>query len=80
VAAEIQRVLKAVKGTARVYARPGFDMPGYDCNVQPDEVRAAVEACLKAGVDGFWVGREWGELTPKNAQAFGDALRDHVRL
>jgi len=76
---ECDRVVKQVNGSAKVYARPGFDMPGYDCNVQPKEVKEAVRLALKAQVDGFWVGREWDELTRKNALAFGDALRDHVK-
>lgn len=72
---ECKRAVKAVNGSAKVYARPGFDMPGYDCNVKPEEVYQAVKASLLAGVDGLWCGREWDELKPENAEAFGDAIR-----
>jgi hypothetical protein len=74
---ECRRAVKAVNGKAKVYARPGFDMPGYDCNVTPDMVHAAVTRALDAGVDGLWCGREWDELKPENAVAFGRAVRDY---
>ncbi len=74
---ECRRAVKAVNGTAMVYSRPGFDMPGYDCNVQAEEVYKSVIASLKAGVDGLWVGREWDELKPENARAFGKAIKDY---
>ena len=74
---ECRRAVQAVNGAAKVYARPGFDMPGYDCNVTPEEVYQAVTKALDAGVDGLWVGREWDELKPANAQAFGNAIRDY---
>jgi hypothetical protein len=77
--AECRRVVKDVNGTAKVYARPGFDMPGYDCNVPPKAVYDSVRLAFDAGVDGIWVGREWGELTDKNAHAAGDALRDYLK-
>lgn len=75
--AECKRVMDTVGGAAEVHARIGFDMPGYDCGVTPAEVRSAVAEAVRAKVDGFWVGREWDELQPENAQAYGDALRDH---
>jgi hypothetical protein len=73
---ECLRAVKAVNGQAKVQARPGFDMPDYNCNVTPEEVYEAVTMALKAGVDGLWCGREWDELTTKNAKAFGKAVRD----
>ena len=73
---ECLRAVKAVNGAAQVYARPGWDMPGYDCNVTPEEVYIATTKALEAGVDGLWCGREWDELKPENAQAFGNAVRD----
>lgn len=73
---ECKRAVDAVKGGAKVYARPGFDMPGYQCNNTPEEVYNATTAALKAGVDGLWCGREWDELNPENARAFGNAVRD----
>ena len=76
--AECRRVVNEVKGAAQVHARIGFDMPGYDCNVMPDQVRTAVDFAFRAGVDGFWVGREWDELTTKNIRAYGEALRAHL--
>ena len=30
-----------------------------------------------AGVDGLWCGREWNEISPANATAFGNAVRDY---
>lgn len=75
--AECRRAVMTVKGTAKVYARPGWDMPGYDCDVQPEEVHAAVTRALDAGVDGLWCGREWDELQEKNIIAFGKAVRDY---
>lgn len=74
---ECKRAVERVNGSALVYARPGFDMPGYDCNVTPEEVYLAVTKALDAGVDGLWVGREWDELQPANAEAFGNAIRDY---
>ena len=74
---ECLRAVKAVNGQAEVHARPGFDMPSYDCDIQPEQVKAAVKAALDAGVDGLWCGREWRELKPENAQAFGQAVRDY---
>lgn len=76
---ECLRAVKRVNGTANVYARPGFDMPGYDCDVTPDEVYYATQAALKAGVDGLWCGREWDELKPENAEAFGNAITDFIK-
>ena len=35
-------------------------------------------AGLDAGADGMWCGREWDELKPENARAFGDAVRDYL--
>lgn len=75
--AECRRAVLAVKGQAKVYARPGFDMPGYDCNVTQEEVYRATTRALDAGVDGLWCGREWDELKPENARAFGNAVRDY---
>jgi hypothetical protein len=77
--AECRRAVKAVAGTAKVYARPGWDMPGYDCNIRPDQVYAAVTRALDAGVDGLWCGREWDELREDNIIAFGKAVRDYGR-
>jgi hypothetical protein len=54
-------------------------MPGYDCNVTPEEVYQAVTKALDAGVDGLWVGREWDELKAANAEAFGNAIRDYKK-
>lgn len=73
---ECLRAVKNVNGGAKVYARPGFDMPGYECNVQPEDVHAATTAALRAGVDGLWCGREWDEIKPGNAAAFGKAIKD----
>ena len=33
---------------------------------------------FEAKVDGVFCGREWDELQPKNAQAFGNAVRDFL--
>jgi hypothetical protein len=74
---ECKRVVSAVNGATQVHARPGFDMPGYDTIVQPDTVYKAVTRALDAGVDGLWCGREWDELKPENAIAFGRAVRDY---
>ena len=76
---ECKRAVKAVNGGANVYARPGFDMPDYDCNVTPQQVRDAVKKALDAGVDGLWCGREWDELEPENAKAFGQAVREYSK-
>ena len=73
---ECQRAVQNVNGQAKVYARPGFDMPGYDSQVTPDQVYEAATKALEAGVDGLWCGREWDELKPENAQAFGNAVKD----
>ena len=72
---ECKRAVEAVGGAAKVYARPGFDMPGYDCNVQPNDTYQAAMKALEAGVDGVWVGREWDELKKENAEAFGRAIK-----
>jgi hypothetical protein len=74
---ECSRVVKAVDGRTQVQARPGWDMPGYDCKVSPDQVRQAVTRALDAGVNGLWCGREWDELKPENAKAFGEAVRNY---
>jgi hypothetical protein len=77
---ECKRAVKAVGGRAKVYGRPGFDMPKYEeANVQPKMVYDVATAALKAGVDGLWCGREWDELQQKNAEAFGNAVRDWVK-
>jgi hypothetical protein len=76
---ECKRAVTAVNGAAKVYARPGFDMPGYDCQVTPRQVYQAVTRALEAGVDGLWCGREWDEIKPESARAFGDAVRDWNR-
>ncbi len=76
---ECSRAVKDIAGTTKVYARPGFDMPGYDCNVTPEQVYRAVTRALDAGVDGLWCGREWNELKPENAAAFGKAVRNYGR-
>lgn len=76
---ECKRAVEAVGGKAQVQARPGFDMPGYDCNVTPKEVEMAVQGALNAGVDGMWCGREWDELKPENARAFGKTVRDYLK-
>ena len=76
---ECRRAVKAVNGAAQVQARPGFDMPGYDCNVTPEQVYDVVTKALDAGVDGLWCGREWDELRPENARAFGNAVRDYSK-
>ncbi|MEZ4776145.1 MAG: hypothetical protein R3D00_23430 [Bacteroidia bacterium] len=76
---ECRRAVQNVNGEARVYARPGFDMPGYDCDITPAQVYEAVTKALEAGVDGLWCGREWDELSPDNAKAFGDAVRAWMR-
>jgi hypothetical protein len=76
---ECKRAVNAVKGRAMVYARPGFDMPGYDCDIQPRQVYDVVHKALDAGVDGLWCGREWDELKPENAEAFGKAVRDYQK-
>lgn len=73
---ECKRAVDRVDGAAQMHARPGFDMPGYDCNVTPDEVYKATTRALEAGVDGLWCGREWDELKPENAAAFGRAVND----
>lgn len=74
---ECRRAVEGVNGQAKVQARPGFDMPGYECNVSPEEVYQAVTRALDAGVDGLWCGREWDELKPENAKAFGRAVKDY---
>lgn len=75
---ECRRAVEGVNGQAKVQARPGFDMPGYECNVSPEEVYQAGTRALDAGVDGLWCGREWDELKPENAKAFGRAVKDLV--
>jgi len=74
---ECKRAVTAVNGEADMYARPGFDMPGYDCNVTEEEVYKATTRALDAGVDGLWCGREWDELKPENAGAFGRAIKEY---
>jgi hypothetical protein len=76
---ESRRAVQAVAGRSKVYVRPGFDMPGYDCDVQPKQVYDAATRALDAGADGLWCGREWKELQLKNAQAFGNAVRDWLK-
>ncbi|MDX2019761.1 MAG: hypothetical protein SF187_05925 [Deltaproteobacteria bacterium] len=76
---ESRRAVQAVAGKAKVYVRPGFDMPGYNCDVQPKQVYDAATKALKAGADGLWCGREWKELQAKNAEAFGNAVRDWIK-
>jgi hypothetical protein len=74
---ECKRAVESAGAGTRIDARPGFDMPGYDCDVKPEQVYNAVIAALKAGVKGLWCGREWDEIKPENAKAFGDAVRDY---
>lgn len=74
---ECRRAVKNVQG--QVYVRIGFDMPGYDCHIRPEQVYHATTRALESGVDGLWCGREWDELQPDNAAAFGNAVRDDVR-
>ncbi|MEZ4824858.1 MAG: hypothetical protein R3C61_00975 [Bacteroidia bacterium] len=62
----------------RVYARPGR-YAGYDCDITPAQVYEAVTKALEAGVDRLWCGREWDELSPDNAKAFGDDFRAWMR-
>ena len=76
---ECKRAVTAVNKRAQVYARPGWDMPDYDCNVNPDQVKQAVTRALDAGVNGLWCGREWDELKPENARAFGEAVRNYKK-
>lgn len=44
-------------------------------NINPDVYKATTRS-LEAGVDGLWCGREWDELKPENAAAFGRAVND----
>lgn len=76
---EALRAVHAVRGRARVYARIGFDVPMHPVHVPPAAVRESVLLALDAGVDGLFMGREWEELKPENARAFGDAVRDWQR-
>ena len=76
---EARRAVVTVKGQAKVYGRLGFDMPSYACDIQPEQVYRGTMRMFEAGVDGVFCGREWDELQPKNAAAFGDAVRDHLR-
>lgn len=73
---ECRRAVLAVDGAAQVHARPGFDMPGYDCQITPQQVYQAVTKALESGVDGLWCGREWDELKIENIKAFGKAVKD----
>ena len=72
---ETRRAVLGVGGKVQIHARIGFDMPGYECAVEPAQVHAAVLAALHAGADGLWCGREWGELRQENIEAFGSAIR-----
>ena len=75
---ETRRVVRNLAGTAKVWARIGFDHPGYDSREGPEEVREAVNLAWDAGADGFFVGREWDELAEENIIAFGEALRGRL--
>lgn len=76
--AEARRVVRAVNGSAEVHARIGFDQPGYEMDVQPETVKSCVWKAIDAGVDGFWIGREWDELQETTIVAFGEALRERL--
>ncbi|RMG54604.1 MAG: hypothetical protein D6722_28830 [Bacteroidetes bacterium] len=76
---EVRRAVTTVAGKAKVYGRLGFDMPKYDCDIQPEQVYQATTRMFEARVDGVFCGREWDELQPKNAEAFGKAVRDYLK-
>ena len=44
---------------------------GYNPDIEPTRA-------LEAGVAGLWCCREWDELQPENAAAFGRAVWDYV--
>lgn len=77
--AETRRAVEAVRTTgskAQVHPRVGFNVPMNNMEVSENEVYEATTRALKRGADGLWLGREWDELKPANAAAFGRAVRD----
>lgn len=76
---EAKRAVDNINGRAKVYGRIGFDHPGYNTDIQPEQVYEGTQEMFRAGVDGVFCGREWEELQEKNIVAFGNAVRDHVK-
>lgn len=76
---EAKRAVLLVGGNTKVYGRIGFDHPGYDNDIQPQQVYEGTKEMFRAGVDGVFCGREWNELQDKNITAFGNALRDYLK-
>jgi hypothetical protein len=69
--AETKRAVDRVAGRCDVYARVGFDLPMYECNTTPEQVADAVRSALRAGADGLFVAREFGEAKRDNLAAVG---------
>ena len=78
VARETRRAVDAVAGQARVY--PGLDVnvptPSHAKKTTPTDVKAAVEAALDGGADGFVLSRKYSEMTVANLTAVGETLRE----
>jgi len=52
----------------------GFNLPG---KASLEQIEAAVEKCIKAGVDAVWPGCDiWPEVKPENLLAINRAIRD----
>jgi hypothetical protein len=76
---EVKRAVDRVAGRCDVYARVGFDLPMYDNATKPEQVADAVRAALRAGADGLFVAREWGEAKEENLAAVGRVVDEWTK-
>ena len=51
---EAKRAVDSVKGNTKVYGRIGFDHPGYDNDIQTNQVYEGTKEMFRAGVDGVF--------------------------
>ncbi len=78
---ETKRCKDAVRGSAKVYAGIGIDVPWYVPNgmerrpSNPETMQRAVKRAFDAGADGVLASREYIEMSLQSLKAFGSAIR-----
>jgi hypothetical protein len=75
---ETARTVAGVGGKVKVYPGIGIGVPGGPGSkeIEPDDVRQAIQAAYEGGADGVLLSRNYSETMLKNLEAAGDVLRD----
>ena len=78
VARETSRALRDVQGAVPIYPGIDIDVPTglQEKRTQPDDVKAAVTAALKAGAQGVVLSRKYAEMKLTNLAGAGEALKE----